>query len=170
MQSLEVISVNMWQILISFLNLIILFLLVKKFLFGPVNNMLAKRQSELDERYSAADEANRMAAETRDEWNKKMLSVKEDSDNILKKAVDTANNRSSKILSDAEEKAENIISQAKEQAQLELEKAEDVIKEKIVENSIALADKILEREVNSDDHHNLINSFIEKLGDNDANE
>ncbi len=168
MQSLEVISVNVWQILISFLNLTILFLLVKKFFFKPVNDMLAKRRSELDERYNAADEANRMAAETRDEWNKKMLSAKEDGENILKKAVDTANNRSSKILLDAEEKAETIINQAKEQAQLEIEKAEDVIKEKIVENSIALADKILEREVNPDDHHNLINSFIEKLGDNDA--
>ena len=52
MQSLEVISVNVWQILISFLNLTILFLIVKKFLFKPVNNMLAKRQSELDEKYN----------------------------------------------------------------------------------------------------------------------
>ena len=35
MQSLEVISVNLWQILISLLNLLILFLLFKKFLFKP---------------------------------------------------------------------------------------------------------------------------------------
>jgi len=50
MQTLEVISVNLWQILISLLNLLILFLLFKKFLFKPVNNMLAKRQSEIDAR------------------------------------------------------------------------------------------------------------------------
>ena len=60
MQTLEVISVNLWQILISLLNLLILFLLFKKFLFKPVNDMLAKRQSEIDARYDAADEAKRL--------------------------------------------------------------------------------------------------------------
>ena len=56
MQTLEVISVNLWQILISLLNLLILFLLFKKFLFKPVNNMLAKRQSEIDEKYEAMED------------------------------------------------------------------------------------------------------------------
>ena len=56
MQSLEVISVNFWQILISLLNLLILFLLFKKFLFKPVNNMLAKRQSEIDAKYEEAED------------------------------------------------------------------------------------------------------------------
>ena len=63
MQSLEVISVNLWQILISLLNLLILFLLFKKFLFKPVNKMLAKRQSEIDSKYEAADSAKRAAEE-----------------------------------------------------------------------------------------------------------
>ncbi|MBO5930032.1 MAG: hypothetical protein J6Q27_01895 [Clostridia bacterium] len=61
MQSLEVISVNIWNILVSLLNLILLFLIVKKFLFKPVNRMLSKRQQELDAQYEAADEAKRIA-------------------------------------------------------------------------------------------------------------
>ena len=32
-QSLDIISVNIWQILISLINLLILFLMLKKFLF-----------------------------------------------------------------------------------------------------------------------------------------
>ena len=61
MQSLDVISVNLWQIVISLSNLILLFLLVKKFLFGPVEKMLQKRQDYIDERYEEADEAKRQA-------------------------------------------------------------------------------------------------------------
>ena len=49
MQSLDVISINIWHILISLCNLILLFLVVKKFLFKPVKNLLASRQAELAE-------------------------------------------------------------------------------------------------------------------------
>ena len=57
MQSLDVISVNLWQILISLANLLILFLIIKKFLYAPVKNILAKRESEIENRYSEAGKA-----------------------------------------------------------------------------------------------------------------
>ena len=59
MQSLEVISVNIWHILISLCNLLILFLIVKRFLFKPVKKALEKRDADIGERYSAANEAKR---------------------------------------------------------------------------------------------------------------
>ena len=39
MQTLDVISVNLWQILASLLNLLILFLIVKHFLYKPVKTL-----------------------------------------------------------------------------------------------------------------------------------
>ena len=40
MQSLEVISLNIWQVLISLCNLLLIFLILKKFLFKPVKKVL----------------------------------------------------------------------------------------------------------------------------------
>ena len=42
MQFLDIISVNIWDILISLINLLILFLVFKRFLFKPVQKMLDK--------------------------------------------------------------------------------------------------------------------------------
>ena len=165
MQSLEVISVNLWQILISLLNLLILFLLFKKFLFGPVNKMLAKRQSEIDARYDAADEAKRLAEEDKLLWDEKIGTVKAESDEIIKKAQDSAKRQGESIVTKAKEQADGIIRQAQSQAQLEMKKAEEGIKKEIVEVSTALANKLLEREINAKDHRDLIGSFIEKIGD-----
>ena len=165
MQSLEVISVNLWQILISLLNLLILFLLFKKFLFGPVNKMLAKRQSEIDARYDAADEAKRIAEEDKLLWNEKISTAKAESDEIIKKAQDSAKRQGETIVTKAKEQADGIVRQAEAQAQLEMKKAEEGIKKEIVEVSTALANKLLEREINADDHRDLIDSFIEKIGD-----
>ncbi len=165
MQSLEVISVNLWNILISLLNLLILFLLFKKFLFKPVNNMLAKRQSEIDARYDAADEAKKSAEENKLIWDEKLSAVKEESDAIIKKAQDSAKRQGDTIVLKAKEQADAIVRQAETEAELEMKKAEDSIKQEIVEVSTALANKLLEREINADDHRTLIDSFIEKIGD-----
>ncbi len=165
MQSLEIISVNLWQILISLLNLLILFLLFKKFLFGPVNKMLAKRQGEIDARYNAADEAKRLAEEDKLLWDEKISAVKDESDEIIKKAQDSAKRQGDNIVTKAKEQADSIIRQAETQAQLEMKKAEEGIKKEIVEVSTALANKLLEREINVNDHRDLIDSFIEKIGD-----
>ena len=165
MQSLEVISVNLWQILISLLNLLILFLVFKKFLFKPVNNMLAKRQSEIDAKYEEAEEAKRIALKDRALWDEKIGTVKIETDEMIKKAQISAKRQGDAIVSKAKETADSIVRQAENQAELEIKKAEDEIKKEIVEISSALANKLLEREINADDHKNLIDSFIEKIGD-----
>lgn len=165
MQELGVISVNLWQILVSLLNLLLLYLLFKFFLFKPVKKMLAKRQAELDERYNAADEAKRAAEEDRLFWDEKIGTVKAETDEMIKKAQDSAKRQGDTIVSKAKEQADGIIRQAETQAQLEMKKAEDGIKREIVEVSTALANKLLEREINADDHRSLIDSFIEKIGD-----
>ena len=165
MQSLGVISVNLWDILVSLLNLLILFLLIKKFLFKQVNNMLSKRQSEIDERYNAADEAKRLAEEDKLLWDEKIGTVKTETEEMLKKAQHSAKRQSESIVSKAKEQADGIIRQAQSQAQLEMKKAEEGIKQEIVEVSTALANKLLEREISAEDHRSLIDSFIEKIGD-----
>ena len=165
MQTLEVISVNLWQILISLLNLLILFLLFKKYLFKPVLNMLAKRQSEIDARYDEADEAKRLAEEDKSLWNEKIGTVKAETDEIIKKAQESAKHQGDTIVAKAKEQADGIIRQAQTQAELEMQKAQEGIKKEIVEVSTALANKLLEREINAEDHRDLIDSFIEKIGD-----
>ncbi len=167
MQSLEVISVNLWQTLISLLNLLILFLLFKKFLFKPVNNMLAKRQSEIDETYRKADEANQSALENKLLWDEKMGTLKQESEDMLKKAQNTAKVQGETIVQKAKEQADGIVRQAQAQAQLEIKNAEEDIKKEIVVVSTAIANKLLEREINADDHRALIDSFIEKIGDSE---
>lgn len=165
MQNLPVISVNLWQILISLANLVILFFIIKRFLFKPVIAMMNKRQSEIDDRYKVAENAVNEAQENKKLWEDKMSSAKTEADTIIRDAASTAKIRSEAIVNEAQEKAENIIRVAKSEAELELKKAADGIKHEIVEVSGELAEKMLEREINKDDHKALIDSFINKIGD-----
>ena len=57
MQTLDVISINLWQMLASLCNLLILFFILKRFLYQPVRKMLAQRKAMLDEQYEKAQTA-----------------------------------------------------------------------------------------------------------------
>ena len=168
MQTLDIISVNIWQTLISLLNLLLIFLIVKKFLFKPIKRVLDARQKELDDRYAEADSATADANESKRLWEEKLSTAKEEADAILQSAAENAKYRGEKIVEDAEARADGIIRVAKTEAELEKRKAAEEIKREIIEVSGALTEKMLEREINTEDHRALIDSFIEKIGeDND---
>ena len=165
MQSLDIISVNIWSVLISLANLLILFLIIKKFLYKPVKETMAKRQAEIDKQYDAAKEAEASAMQNKAEWETRMETAKETADAMIKDAADTAKRRGETIIGEAESRADSIVRQAQAQAELERRSAEEDIRREIVDVSTQLAGKILEREVKASDHRSLIDSFLENIGD-----
>ena len=165
MQSLDIISVNLWSVLISLANLLILFLIIKKFLYKPIKETMAKRQAEIDKQYDTAAKAEAAAMQNKADWESRMETAKETADAMIKDAADTAKRRGETIISDAEDRADSIVRQAQAQADLERRSAEEDIRREIVDISTKLAGKILEREVKADDHRHLIGSFLENIGD-----
>lgn len=166
-QTLDVISVNIWQILISLINLLLLLLLLKKFLYKPVKKMLAARQQELDDRYAAAADAERAAQDSRLRYEEQLSGARAEADAILQKATETAEARADRMIEEAQNRADSMIRVAQNEAQLERQKANEDIKRQIVEVSGALAEKMLEREINTEDHKALIDSFLDQIGEND---
>ncbi len=167
MQPSEIISVNLWQIVASLLNLVILFLIIKKFLYQPVKNVLKSRQDKIDEQNNKASEYLSDAERTKAELEAKLNDAENQADNILNEATVNAQRRKEKILDEARDEAESIIRQAKTNAELEMKKAESEIKTQIVDVSFELSKKIIEREIKEEDHHKLIDSFITQIGDGD---
>ena len=166
MQTLSIISVNIWQMLISLANLAILYWLISKFLYKPVKNMLEKRQSTIDGAYKEAEDAKNKALSDKEAYEQKLLGAKIEADGMLEEATAIARNREDKIIKDAKAEAEGIIKRAKEQAELETKKAEDAIKDEIVKVGTLIAEKMIDREISVEDHKNMIDSFIEEIGDN----
>ncbi|MBP3301040.1 MAG: F0F1 ATP synthase subunit B [Clostridia bacterium] len=170
-QTLDVISVNIWSVLISIANLLIMFLILKKFLYKPLKKVLEERRCAVDRVYSAADEAKAAAEADRDAWARKMEGAEEEADRIVKNAEANAERRRDAIVEDANRKAEGILRRAEANAELERRKASEDIKKELVDVSSALAEKMLQREIRREDHDALIDSFLRDVGgDGDGTE
>lgn len=165
MQTLDVISVNIWQMLVSLGNLVLLFLIIKKFLYKPAKKMLETRHNAIQSDYDAAAQAKEQAYSDKMKYEEKLQTAKAEADEVIKSAVSIANEREKEIIAEAKAKADGIIRQAENEAVLERKKAEDAVKKEIVEVSSLLTEKVLEREVSAQDHQRFIDSFIESIGD-----
>ncbi len=167
MQPSEIITVNIWQIVVSLLNLVILFLIVKKFLYKPIKKTLKDREEKLEEKYTEADERLENAKNTEAELNEKLSEADKAAEQIVSDATVVAERRKAEITAEAQAEADNIVRLAHAEAELERKKAQGDIKTQIVDVSLALSEKLIEREIKEEDHHNLIDSFISQIGDED---
>ena len=165
MQNLDVISVNIWAILASLANLLILTLIIKRFLYKPVKKILDTRRAAIDDDYAQAKAARDAAEESRQNYEAAMATAKQTSDQIIADTSRTAEYRSNEIVAEARQKATDIRKQAEADALLERKKAEDDMKREIADVSTQLTGKLLQREINEEDHKKLIDSFLSDLGD-----
>ena len=125
MQFLDVISVNVWAIIASLANLLILTLIIKRFLFKPVKKIVDARRAAIDDDYARADAARTEAEELRLNYEASMAAAQQTSDQIIADASRTAEHRSNEIVAEAREKATEIRRQAEADAVLERQGGDD---------------------------------------------
>ena len=164
-QTLDVISVNIWQIVISLANLLLIFLILKKFLWKPIQRVMKQRQEMVDKQFADAAEAEAKANESKAQWAEKLATADDEAAARIAAADETARRHGERVIAEAKDKAQGIIRQAEAEAELERQKATASIRDEIADVSAELAQKMLEREINAEDHRAMIASFLDEVGD-----
>ena len=159
------VGVNIWTMLFAWINLLILYIFLKKILFKPIKNMIDSRQKEIDNMYEGAAKADAEAKEMKGEYEAKLARADEESEEILKKAVRKAQLREEEILKEADEKASRTLERAKEEIELEKRRAINEVKDEVSEIALGIASAVIERDVSHEEHSELIDEFIKNMGD-----
>ena len=164
-QTLDVISINLWQILISLANLLLIFLILKKLLWKPVKKVMQQRRDMVDKQFADAAAAEAKANEDKAQWAEKLATADDEAAARIADADETARRHGERVIAEAKDKAQGIIRQAEAEAELERQKATASIRDEIADVSAELAQKMLEREISVDDHRTMIASFLDEVGD-----
>ena len=157
------VGVNFWTVLFAWVNLLILYLFLKKFLFVPVKNMIDSRQKEIDDMYSDAESSRQDAEKAKIEYEEKISHANEESEEILKSAIRKATLREEEILREANEKASRTLERASEQIELEKKRALNEIKNEVSGMAIDIASAVIERDISKEEHEKLIDEFISDM-------
>ena len=143
----------------------ILFLVVKHFLFGRVNKILEERQADVTKTYEEADKAKEKAKALEADYTELMAKAKDESAEIVKNATKKAQVHSDEIISNAKAEANSIISRANDDIEHERQRTMNEMMNEISGIAAMMAEKIIKKEINQADHEALINDFIENVGD-----
>lgn len=165
MQSLEVISVNIWQIVFSLCNLLIMFLILKKFLFGPVKKIMAERRAQVDRIYSEAEADREKASASRAEYEAKLAAARETADTIVKNATDTARRQGEAIVAEASADAARLRVKAEEDIAREKRNMLNEVRGEISSIAVEIAGKVVEKELDSAAYDGFVNDFIRNVGE-----
>ena len=163
--TLSVISVNLWQILISLCNLLIMFLILKRFLFKPVQKMLAQRQAQVDTIYEDANADREAAGTMKQEYEQHLATAREEADNLVRTATQTAQSRSDAMLAEASAQAVHLKNKAEQEIEMERRQMLADVRSEISDMAVAIASKVVEREIKADDQASLVDEFIRNVGE-----
>lgn len=159
------IGVNFWTALFVLLNTIALFLVLKKYLLGPILKMIADRQAEIDTLYKEAIDTRQQAIAMKEDYSQKLELANETSQRILQEAVLRGQNREEEILRDARSQADAMMDKARSDIEQEKKKALNEAKDEISDMAMSIAEKVVGRSLDEEDQQRLVEQFINELGE-----
>lgn len=154
-----------WNLVFQIANTLILVALLYKFLFNPVNKMLAKRKNTIVSDLENAATQKEDALKLKEDYEKRIKDIKIEADAILKEARAKADDRAKEIIQEARNKSDEIIENAQAEAQRQYRNAYNELKDDIANMAIMAAEKLIGENMNNDLNEKLVVKFIEEAGD-----
>ena len=146
-------------------SFLLLIFLVKKFAWGNITSILDARAEKITNDIDEAEAARKKAEELAAKREAELACSRQEATTILETAKETAEKNKAHILSEANQEALRL----KEKAQLEIsqnkEEAMNSIKGDVADLTVNLAGKLLSQQLDSEGHRQLIDRYLNELGD-----
>ena len=155
------------NLVFTIINLIVLYLLMKKFLFGPILNVMEQRKNMIDQQFASAKDTEEQAYELKGKYEDALKSAKDESMRIVKHEAKV---QAERIVKDANTQAGAMLDKAKADIRTEQENAMKAMESRVAEIALDAASKIMGEKNSSQQDLSLYDQFIKEAGDsNDGN-
>jgi len=149
---------------LTFIGQIVVFLtlllLLKKYLYGPLNDLMEKRSAKIAEGLAAADAGKEAKAKAEAEVAGQMKEAKKKAQEILSAAEKRAAEIQEEITNKARDEAGQIVQAAREEVDGEVNRARLVLRKEIAGLAIAAAERVINAELDGKRHSKLIDDVV----------
>ena len=162
----QVIKIDI-NLVFTIINLLVLYLLMKKFLFGPIIKVMDVRKAMIDQQFAGAKEQEDQAKALKEQYEGALKSAREESFQIMEQARKEAKAQADKTVEDTQAKVSAMLAKAQEDINTERENAMRQMKDDVASLAMEAAGKIIGKNSGADQDLSLYDQFIEKAGDPD---
>lgn len=155
------------NLVFTIINLLVLYLLMKKFLFGPIIKVMDVRKAMIDQQFAGAKEQEDQAKALKEQYEGALKFAREESFQIMEQARKEAKAQADKTVEDTQAKVSAMLAKAQEDINTERENAMRQMKDDVASLAMEAAGKIIGKNSGADQDLSLYDQFIEKAGDPD---
>ena len=146
----------------SFLLLIVL---VKKFAWDNITSTFEQRAKKISDDIDGAESARQKAEDLAQKRETELAGSRQEATTIIENAKETAEKNKAGILADAADEAGRLKEKANQEIAQTKAEAMNSIKGDVADLTVNLASKILGQKLDQEAHKELIDRYIDKLGD-----
>lgn len=153
-----------WNLLWTIINVLVLFLLLRKFLFNPVCKIMDERAEKIQQDMDSASKTKLEAEQIKLNYEKEIANAHNKAIEITKKAKVQANHECDLMLENAKQESNKIILEAEKTIAYEKAKAIDDAKSEIANLVILTTSKVVNKNVQNEIDENEVNCFLAEVG------
>ncbi len=157
-------DIGAWNFIWSVINVALLFILLKIFLFKPINRIMEERTNAIQSDIDAAEKSKEEAEALKEEYEKSLENAKSEAQQILIRAREEAVSAKQDILRDSEAQAKQLIDSANKAIENERRKAMQQAQNQIADLAIAAASKIIGENMDDEKNRRLVDDFLAEEG------
>ena len=146
------------------LNVVVLFLLLRTFLYKPVRKFMQDREAKFAREREQIDASRTAADSLKAQYELSMKNAKLEAEKLAEAKLRSAEHEADDVRKKAKQDAQVLLTDAMAQAVTERDGLLTELKSQTAELAVDIAEKILEREVKPEDHQRVIDSFFDKIG------
>ena len=136
-----------WTSLMIVLNLLILYIILKKYFWEKIRKFMQDRQDAIQDAFDSAEAMNKRADEKMRNYSARISNVEEEGREIIRQAKQQADAQAQEILAEARAQASDMIAKAEKNIELEKAKAMEEMRQEIGALALMAAEQIVEKEV-----------------------
>ncbi len=156
-------ALNPEMMLWSAINFLVLFLLLRRYLWRPVLDLLAAREREITSQFEQAENAREEAVRMKEEYERRLAEAQRRAEEMVAKAGRRAEEMSNELRARAQAEAAALLERAEETIRREKEQALAELREQVADLALEVASRVLERSVTDADHERLARQFLDRM-------
>ncbi|HIT50404.1 MAG TPA: F0F1 ATP synthase subunit B [Candidatus Pelethenecus faecipullorum] len=158
--NLQIKGSDVRDLLIQLCATILLFVVVRFFLWKPITDILEKRRKAIDAALASAKESSLAAKQLENELSSQLSSAKEQIRQLLLQAEKDGNAKREQIIAEAKMEAQRRMENLEAELELEKNKMENQIRSEIVEIAFAAAEKIVAKEIDQKQYLDVVDEIL----------
>lgn len=161
---MELVIPKIPQLLTQMVGFIILVLILKKYAWGPILDMLDQRRDKIDGDYKAAEKNLAEAEQLKGDFELKLTDIKVIEREKVQEAVKRGEDLAEGIVGKARHQAEETKQKADQDIGIEAQKAQLELRDSVVSMAIGAAEKVIGERLDDNLHRKLIQDYINNMG------